>query len=76
MPTGEVTMTICGARSDSNHLPTVFVKKDNSREIKAIAFEPGIFARLGGHCYEEVSGTIRANAGDNQMAVAIARKKE
>jgi DNA (cytosine-5)-methyltransferase 1 len=34
--------------------------------------EPGIAAREGGHIYEGVSGTLRANAGDNQMAVAYA----
>ena len=32
--------------------------------------EPGIATREGGHIYEGVSGTLRANAGDNQMAVA------
>ena len=35
-----------------------------------VALEPGIAAREGGHIYEGVSGTLRANAGDNQMAVA------
>ena len=35
-----------------------------------IALEPGIASREGGHIYEDVSGTIRANAGDNQMSVA------
>ena len=35
-----------------------------------ITFEPGIASREGGHIYEGVSGTIRANAGDNQMAIA------
>ena len=35
-----------------------------------ITFEPGIASREGGHIYENVSGTLRANAGDNQMAVA------
>ncbi len=34
------------------------------------SLEPGIAAREGGHIYEGVSGTLRANAGDNQMAVA------
>ena len=33
-------------------------------------FEPGIAAREGGHIYEGVSGTLRANAGDNQIAIA------
>ena len=32
--------------------------------------EPGIAAREGGHIYEDVCGTLRANMGDNQMAVA------
>ena len=36
----------------------------------AITFEPGIASREGGHIYENVSGTLRANAGDNQMATA------
>ena len=36
----------------------------------AFSLEPGIAAREGGHIYEGVSGTLRANAGDNQMAVA------
>ena len=35
-----------------------------------ITLEPGIASREGGHIYEDVSGTLRANAGDNQMAVA------
>lgn len=29
-------------------------------------------AREGGHFYEEISGTVRKEPGDNQMAVAIA----
>ena len=35
-----------------------------------ISFEPGIASRDGGHVYENVSGTIRATPGDNQMTVA------
>jgi DNA (cytosine-5)-methyltransferase 1 len=35
-----------------------------------ITFEPGIASREGGHIYEGVSGTLRAHAGDNQMALA------
>lgn len=35
-----------------------------------VSLEPGIASREGGHIYEDVSGTLRANAGDNQMAVA------
>lgn len=36
--------------------------------------EPGIAAREGGHIYEGVSGTLRAEAGDNRMAVAYTLK--
>ena len=39
-------------------------------EGECITLEPGIAAREGGHIYEGVSGTLRANAGDNQMAIA------
>ncbi len=38
--------------------------------IQAVTFEPGIASREGGHIYENVSGTIRSHAGDNQMAIA------
>ena len=41
---------------------------DSTRE--SISFELGIASREGGHIYEDVSGTLRANAGDNQMSVA------
>ena len=37
--------------------------------MKCGTFEPGIASREGGHIYEGVSGTLRANPGDNQMAV-------
>lgn len=45
----------------------------NDREgskLDAITFEPGILRREGAHIYEGKAGTIRANAGDNQLAVA------
>ena len=35
-----------------------------------VAFEPGAAQRLGGYAYEDVSGTLRSNMGDNQMSVA------
>jgi len=35
----------------------------------AIGFEPGAASRLGGHCWENLTGTLRADAGDNQAAV-------
>ena len=39
-------------------------------DSEGVTFEPGIASREGGHIYEGVSGTLRAKAGDNQMAVA------
>ena len=35
----------------------------------AIGFEPGAASRLGGHCWDNLTGTLRADAGDNQAAV-------
>ena len=35
----------------------------------AVAFEPGAASRLGGYVYFEIAGTLRAQAGDNQLAV-------
>ena len=43
--------------------------------VPIATLEPGIAAREGGHIYEDVSGTLRANAGDNQMSVAYAIDK-
>ena len=37
---------------------------------RILTFEPGISGREGGHVYDDICGTLRANAGDNQMAVA------
>ena len=38
--------------------------------LAPVTFEPGIAQREGGHIYDGVCGTLRAKAGDNQMAVA------
>lgn len=56
--TGSVSKTLNAIKSDPDHVPCV-------------CFEPGSASRVGGHVYEdEVSGTLRANAGDNAQAVA------
>ena len=40
--------------------------------VHAVAFEPGIMGRTAaGHTFPELSGTLRSDAGDNQMAVAF-----
>ena len=56
--TGDVTSTL-GVNCGMSH----------GRQ-SVITFEPGIASREGGHIYEDVCGTLRANAGDNQMATA------
>ena len=35
----------------------------------AVAFEPGACSRVGGHIWENHTGALRADAGDNQTAV-------
>lgn len=54
--TGDVAMSITGAATDPHHIPCV-------------CFEPGSASRVGGHVYEDSTGAVRANAGDNQQAV-------
>ena len=38
--------------------------------VEPMCFEPGAASRLGGYCYEDKCGTLRATMGDNQFAVA------
>ena len=50
------------ANPDSNH-----------GGVAVVALEPGAAYRVGGHVYSDgKSGTLRANSGDNQQAVAVA----
>jgi len=44
----------------------------NQGGICVVALEPGAASRVGGHVYNDgKSGTLRANAGDNQQAVVM-----
>lgn len=44
----------------------------NQGGIAVVALEPGAASRVGGHIYRDgKSGTLRANAGDNQQAVVM-----
>ncbi|MEG1358777.1 MAG: DNA cytosine methyltransferase, partial [Clostridia bacterium] len=43
----------------------------SDRQGAALAFEPGIASRKGGHVWEEVTSTLRADMGDNQTCVAL-----
>lgn len=55
--TGEVQNTLRTPGGGDNYAAVV------------VAFEPGIASRVGGHIYENVAGTLRANAGDNRLAI-------
>ena len=58
-----------GALIQKNMSATLGVSQDQYL-FQPVTLEPGIAAREGGHIYKNVSGTLRAKAGDNQMAVA------
>ena len=64
VPTDDVTVTL-RANSEYNYAP-VFVKNNGEPILTA---ELGIASRDGGHCYENIAGTLWANAGDNQLSV-------
>lgn len=55
--TGEVQNTLRTPGGGDNYAAVV------------VAFETGIASRVGGHIYENVAGTLRANAGDNRLAI-------
>ena len=57
------TLTAANGTSGSNK-PYVVLENE-----KPIAFEPGASSRLGGHAWEDVTGTLTSQMGDNQMAV-------
>ena len=57
-------------RKETSPNATRSLGADDSEGEGVCTFEPGIASREGGHIYEGVSGTLRSNAGDNQMAVA------
>lgn len=67
VPTNDVTVTL-RANSEYNYAP-VFVKNDGE---PILTTELGIASRDGGHCYANIAGTLRANAGDNQLSVVYA----
>ncbi len=40
-------------------------------EHQPLVFEPGAVSKLGGHAWQNSTGALRADMGDNQLAVAI-----
>ncbi len=60
----------CYETDISRNLDTGGEKPDSNHGGVAIVFEPGSASRVGGHVYsDDKSGTLRANAGDNQQSV-------
>ena len=70
---GAYTVDQGGGKSSANfynELSPTLTCTHGGEPAVAYTLDPGIAQREGGHIYEGVSGTLRANAGDNQMAVA------
>ncbi len=65
------TLTAANGTSGSNK---PYVVLPESEEEKPIAFEPGASSRLGGHAWEDVTGTLTSQMGDNQMSVLTKEK--
>ena len=65
-----------GPQGDGINEDVSFTLNTADRHAVAYTFEPGIASREGGHVYDDVSGTLRAHAGDNQMAVVHPMKTE
>ena len=67
----------CYATDISRCLDTSEATPDsNHGGVAVVALEPGAASRVGGHVYSDgKSGTLRANAGDNQQAVLVAESE-
>lgn len=68
----DVCPTLTAANGTSGNKPYVVLPE--SDEEKPIAFEPGASSRLGGHAWEDVTGTLTSQMGDNQMSVVTKEK--
>jgi len=53
-----------------NVVPSLTARAGTGGGNLPIVFEPGVSSRCGGHVYENISGTLRKEPGDNQMTVA------
>ncbi len=65
------TLTAANGTSGSNK---PYVVLPESEEEKSIAFGPGALSRLGSHAWEDVTGTLTSQMGDNQMSVVTKEK--
>jgi site-specific DNA-cytosine methylase len=51
--------------------PSFTLQEGHHHAVAVMTVEPGIASRDGGHYYENIAGTLRANAGDNQLSVIL-----
>ena len=61
----------CYETDRSRSLDTGGENPDSNHGGVTIVFEPGSASRVGGHIYDDSTGSLRANAGDNQQAVCL-----
>lgn len=65
------TLTAANRTSGSNK-PYVVSSEDDDEKL--IAFEPGASSRFGDHAWEDITGTLTSQMGDNQMSVVTKEK--
>lgn len=65
-----------GVGVGSENDPAYTLLSNGAQSSVALAFEPGAMSRLPNRHLEEVTQTLRANAGDNQQAVLITETSE
>ena len=71
----ECSTTLCNGTRAGFCNGVVMVDRKQCQRIDGepiLTAELGIASRDGGHCYENIAGTLRANAGDNQLSVVYA----
>ena len=66
-----------GENPDSNHGGVTIIQRRFSNvntfdDDISPTLEPGAMSRVGGHIYDDSTGSLRANAGDNQQVVCYA----
>jgi site-specific DNA-cytosine methylase len=67
---GGVVPTLNVFENQNDQRATVLIFGECNQSV-ALAFEPGAMSRLPNHHLEEIAKTLRANAGDNQLAVIV-----
>lgn len=72
--TGDVSKTLNSAATDSDHVPCVIIETNEEISGDVYCFEPGIAKREGepSRFMRNMSGTLRAQMGDNKPAVCYA----